>query len=436
MSQPVGSPRPVVTPTRTKTSSATPTKSGTKSPAPKPARTDTDQPVPRGSGGPNGATTGATKTRVATPTKVRSTATPTKVRTATPTKANPSAPLSDRAKELRDLALETRRGRLLVPLDGRVWDPDNDDLTKAHNAHHSNTPEEMRDALEHDYNWLEGDLRVDARGELVMAHDSDKKDSGLKLDEWLAIGGAGERGLKVDVKEAEAIPKLLETLEASDIPDGRIMLNVSTSQVDADDVREMRRRFPDAWLALNPSPGDDNDYGPDDLKQVTDLADTAGGRVAFPLRWDLVTDDVIETLKPHGKVSIWTSKSEGTPDHPGSETRKLRDRGVDGVIDLGPPQSVVENLAERGQDLWESGPVRGARDLIGGIPGALGDAWGGVKHLGSWFGDRGSDALDFGGDVIDGAGDVLDSAGDLGGDILSGAGDIAEDLPLVGGIFG
>ena len=293
----------------------------------------------------------------------------------------------------------------------------------------------MREALENDYNWLEGDLRVDSSGELVMAHDADKEGAGLKLDEWLAIGGAGERGLKIDVKESEAIPALLDQLEASDIPDGRIMLNVGTG-VGESGIREMRERFPDAWLAINPSPGDDNDYGPDDLGEATELADIAGGRVAFPLRWDLVDQRVVDTLKPHGKVSIWTSQAEGTPDQPGRESRKLRDMGVEGVIDFGPPQSIVENLAERGQNIWNSGPVSTARDVVGGIPGALGDARDGVRNVGGWLGDRGNDVLDLGGDVLSGAGDLGGDILEGGGDLLEGAGDLAEDLPLVGGLFG
>ncbi len=424
----MGSPRPAVTPTRTKTSASTPAKQAPK----QPARVDTDLPARGGAGGATGAASGASKPRVATLTKTRPSkpapSMPTKHSIARPTKTPTSAPLTGEAKELHDLGIRTKDGRALVPLDGRTWDPKRDDLTKVHNAHHSNTPAEMREALEGDYNFLEGDLRVDSRGELVMAHDGDKEGTGLTFDEWLKIGSAGERGLKVDVKETEAIPELLDRLEASDVPDGRIMINVSTSQVDRDDVIDMRQRFPDAWLALNPSPGDDNDYGPDDLRKVTELADAAGGRVAFPLRWDLVDQTVVDTLRPHGKVSIWTSKSQGTPDHPGREERKLRDMGVEGVIDFGPPQSVLENLAERGLDIWESGPVRGARDLIGGMPGALGDAWDGVKDAGGWVADRGSDVVDFGGDVLDGAADI-------GGDILSGAGDIAEDLPLVGGLI-
>jgi hypothetical protein len=194
------------------------------------------------------------------------------------------------------------------------------------------------------------------------------------------------------------------------VPDGRIMLNVGVG-VGEVTIREMRERFPDAWLAINPSPGDDNDYGPDDLRAATELASVAGGRVAFPLRWDLVTDEVIDTLRPYGKVSIWTSNAQGTPDDPKAEAERLRERGVEGVIDFGPPSSWTQKVAQFGVDIWESDPVRGARDL------------------GSDAVDR---ARDFGGDVVEGAGRVVEGAGDL----VEGAGDLLDDAPLVGGLFG
>jgi hypothetical protein len=145
------------------------------------------------------------------------------------------APTPERSPVVQELVDKARSTRT-----GREWDVDAP-LVTGRNAHKTNTPDEMRDELGKDFNWLEGDLRLDKDNIPVMSHDEEDEGAGLKLDEWLAIGGAGERGLKVDVKEAEAIPKLLEKLEASDIPDGRIMLNVSTSQVDADDVRDMRK---------------------------------------------------------------------------------------------------------------------------------------------------------------------------------------------------
>lgn len=239
----------------------------------------------------------------------------------------------------------------------------------------------MREALEGDNNWLEGDLRVAGDGRLVMSHDADKEDEGLELQEWLAIGGAGARGLKVDVKENEAIPELLDQLEASGIPDGRIMLNVGASALDEQAVRDVRARFPEAWIALNPRAEEGRGYHDEDLAEITALADAAGGRVAFPIRWDIASDEAVKALKPHGRISIWTSASQGTPDDAAAETASLRERGVDGVIDLGPPTGTVAQLQQRLLDAWGSGPVRGARDIAGGAADAVGDVANGARDL-------------------------------------------------------
>lgn len=277
----------------------------------------------------------------------------------------------------------------------------------------------MREALEGDNNWLEGDLRVDRDGDLVMAHDADKERDGLTVQEWLAIGGAGQRGLKIDVKEREAVPELLEAIEASGIPDGRIMLNVGTGQVSTAEARDMRERFPDAWMAINPAaPRGNGDYDEESLEAATDMADAVGGRVAFPIRWDIASDEAIQRLRPHGKVSIWTATSEGTPDDTAGERQRLLDRGVDGVIDLGPPQSIFENIQERAKDAWNSGPIGGFRDGAGAVGGFAGDA-------GGWLGDRRDELWAGAGNLVDG-----------GGGLLEGAANVIDDAPLVGRLFG
>jgi hypothetical protein len=112
---------------------------------------------------------------------------------------------------------------------------------------------------------------------------------------------------------------------------------------------------------------------------------------------------VIAALKPHGKVSIWTSTSQGTPDDAAAETQRLRDRGVDGVIDLGPPLSTKEQVLKRALDVWESDPVRGARDVA----------------------QTGVDIAESG----------LQTAGDIAGAGVDIAREGASHLPVVGGWF-
>ncbi|MCW2927408.1 MAG: hypothetical protein JWM86_1376 [Thermoleophilia bacterium] len=308
-------------------------------------------------------------------------------------------PLTGDAAKLRDVAVATRAGR--------TWDPKRDDLVAGRNAHRSNTREEMQHALEGDYDWLEGDARVDKHGRVVMAHDADQESEGLSFEEWAQIGGTGGRGIKVDVKEPAAIPKILDSLERSGVPDGRIMLNVGG--IPEEQAREIRRRYPDAWIALNPDVHEDG-YHREDLQRVAKVADAVGGRIAFPVRWDEASDEVIRELAPHGKVSIWASQNQGTPDDQAAERERLIDRGIDGVIDLGQPQSVFDNLQERGLDIWTSGFGRGVRDLPGDVKARAAD-------------------------VVEGGKDLLEGGVELAGDGLGLAREGASHLPVVGGLF-
>lgn len=405
--------RPAPGPTRTSDDARAAAKRGGSTPSEKP----TAKPPASTAPAPDAAAVGTRRTERSGRTVLdrRDDASPT------PTRTRSGKPLGTEHRELARLALDTRGGTRLVPGDDRRWDPRDDDLTGARNAHHSNSPEQMREALEHDYNWLEGDLRVDDDGELVMAHDSSEEGAGLTLDEWLTIGGASERGLKVDVKEDEALPALLDALEASDIPDGRLMINVQARQVDEDSMRAMRERFPDAWLAPNPRIREGRGYDDASLDEVARLADAAGGRISFPIRWDIASQGAIEHLKPHGRVSIWTADSQGTPDDRVQATSDLRRQGVDGVIDLGSPLTRWESVQTRFVDIWESEPVRGARDVVD----TVGDGVG-------WVVVEGGDLVDAG---IDLGSDVASDGLDLAGDLAGGARDLASDIPGIGGLF-
>lgn len=280
--------------------------------------------------------------------------------------------------------------------DGHVWRP-GQNLAEGRNAHYSNTEEEMRTALDGDHNWIEGDLRVDDDGGLVMAHDAKDEGAGLSLDQWLEVGKAGERGLKVDVKEAEGVPALVDKLVASGIPSERLMVNVGNG-MSVEEVRKIRERLPDAWIAITPS-DDGGRYSASSLERAIELGAAAGGNVSYPIRWDLASDDVVQTLKRNGvgKVSIWTNQVEGTPNDTEAETRRLRERGVDGMIDLGPPQSNVEKAQTVGKDLYQDArrgvkiggqvaarvtdtAVDGVKTLVG-APGKI------VGKVGDLFGD-------------------------------------------------
>lgn len=279
--------------------------------------------------------------------------------------------------ELREHAIDTIGGSRLRSRDDRAWDPSLDSLTTARNAHRTNTADEMHDALGDDYNWLEGDVRLTDDDEVVMAHDAEDREHGLTLERWLAIGADGARGLKLDLKDHDSLPAVLDALEVSGIPDGRIMVNVG--ELPLSELGEIRKRFPDAWIALNPTRDDDDTYSPDSIARITELADQLGGRITFPIRWDIATDDVIQALKPHGSVSIWTSRTGGTPNDTDTERQRLLDRGVDGMIDLGEPAGFLLRIGQWALDLWNSDPVDGVRELVDDAGERLEEAADGIR---------------------------------------------------------
>lgn len=73
---------------------------------------------------------------------------------------------------------------------------------------------------------------------------------------------------------------------------------------------------------------------PEGMARMTKLADTLGGQSTFVIREDLLTDEAIATLGPHGSVSIWNDPGRKAGGSIAQRTEQLRERGVDGVIDL------------------------------------------------------------------------------------------------------
>jgi hypothetical protein len=258
---------------------------------------------------------------------------------------------SPEVRHLIDLAKKTRAGH--------TWNPDAP-LIDGRNAHRTNLPNEMEAGIKGDFNWFEGDLRVDSHGTPVLSHDTDTESDGLKLNDWLAIGKASRRGLKFDVKESTAMPGLVKTLqEHKEIPQGRIMMNVGAGDVAAaGGAKRLRAALPKAWMAINPSTNESGHYDAASLKSSIEMAKEMGGRIAFPIRWDIADDATIKALKPYGKISIWTAKSEGTPDDPEAERQRLIDRGVDGVIDLGEPSPWYQKAFQHLKDLTETSAGR------------------------------------------------------------------------------
>lgn len=216
-------------------------------------------------------------------------------------------------------------------------------LNEQHNAHHSNTPEEMREALEGDYQWMEGDIRRDPA---IMAHDW--QSDGLSLRDWLAIGKESGRGLKLDIKEGESVDSVIEELQRADIPQDRLILNAdvmagpggSGRNISPEQLQQLRDAFPEATIAIGAKTGrtpEGTTYTEAQVEEMISLAEQIGGPVMFPLRAELVTPEIVERLSAHGTVAIWNDPStyplSSDADIEAAEQR-FRDMGVTGIIDL------------------------------------------------------------------------------------------------------
>lgn len=244
------------------------------------------------------------------------------------------APAAARAQCATDSGFAGDVARVLYANDVR-WYADRP-LREGYNAHRTNTKEEFAAALKGDYNWLEGDVRVEINHDdrLEMRHDEiHERGDNLTLDEWLAKGKATGRGLKLDIKETALMPLLLERVAKSGVPDERLMFNLGDRGM-AEFGAEIRKRFPNAILAINPTHARDgrtND-GPLEDWQVTRalaLAATFGGPATFVLHEGEATPESVAALQAAGPVSIWGDVSD-----PAKRNAELRAIGVDGMIDL------------------------------------------------------------------------------------------------------
>ncbi|WP_147443566.1 FAM151A/B family protein [Corallococcus sicarius] len=234
---------------------------------------------------------------------------------------------------------------------GTTWTGDLP-LSEARNAHRTNTKEQFQAALDSGANWFEGDVRKEINSDTPeMRHDSGHEDGdNLTLHEWLTMGKESGRGLKLDIKEGDQMPAVLDELEKVGIPEERLMLNLSF-----DDMKkwgpEIRERFPNAILAINPPTSGEVKAG--DAAKMVALARELGGPATFVVRHDKLTDEAIQTFLPAGTVSVW-----GEAKDPVKAGEDLRERGVNGMVDIAGPHGnswgdkadAVKNWVKTGLD--------------------------------------------------------------------------------------
>ncbi|TQF08603.1 hypothetical protein FJV41_49040 [Myxococcus llanfairpwllgwyngyllgogerychwyrndrobwllllantysiliogogogochensis] len=234
------------------------------------------------------------------------------------------------------------------PLDYQgQWKP-GQKLSEANNAHSTNTQHDFNKAVEEGKNWVEGDLQTKKDGGMEMNHD----ESGPKLSfqEWLAKGKALGVGVKVDVKldafkndpvkKEAAVKEMVKQVVDSGIPGERLMFSVNPTE--ARWIREaLGDKLPNATMGINAPDGALTSDTAAAMQQH--ITDNAPRPVSFITRYKDIKDaspEVIQALK-NGKatVSVWNDPGDMSPlieqaDDVVSETKKLKERGVDGMIDI------------------------------------------------------------------------------------------------------
>jgi hypothetical protein len=204
-------------------------------------------------------------------------------------------------------------------------------LSEARNAHRTNTKEQFQDALKSGANWFEGDVRLEIDGSgIEMRHDK-QHESGdnLTLREWLTMGKASGRGLKLDVKEPEHMAEILKMIKEVGIPEERLMLNLGFGAMKQWGA-EIRKQFPNAILAINPPT--DSKVGAAEARRMVEQAKQFGDPANFVVRYDRLTDEAIREFKKHpgAEISVWGSGVKDVS----RTTEELKRRGVNGMIDL------------------------------------------------------------------------------------------------------
>jgi hypothetical protein len=215
-----------------------------------------------------------------------------------------------------------------------AW-PAGRDVADARNAHVTNNVPELSAALEENYDYLEGDVRVGRDGEPVMAHDPGAEGS-MRLVDWLEVVRRSGRGIKLDFKESKALWRSAALVRQAHIPDSRLIFNITISgepeaNITLASAKALRKMFPKAIINL--SVGDPT-YNETVMHRMQMAAKAVGGPIMFPLRIDLVDKHVVQQLRPFGKIAIWNFPGVYSPKSIAADTRRMRALGVNGTIDL------------------------------------------------------------------------------------------------------
>jgi hypothetical protein len=178
------------------------------------------------------------------------------------------------------------------------------------------TREELTEALKTDANWLERDV---GKASLVS---------------WLKLVEPTHRGLKLDVRDPSEMEEISREVRESGVPSERLMWSLPDEAM-ATWGAKLRHKFPRAVLAM-PIGGVGELKSPE-IARMMSLAKKCGAPCTFIVSNERLTDAAVRALKTAGEVSV-----VGRTGKPLEEAEKeLRDKGVDGFIDLVPSASLV-----------------------------------------------------------------------------------------------
>ena len=223
-------------------------------------------------------------------------------------------------------------------------------LSTARNAHVTNTREQLEAALGGSFNYLEGDIRaeLDPPHALEMRHDPvAEAGDNLTLAQWLELGVASGRGLKLDVKESSRMPDVLKAIQDAHADPARVMINLSFDAMEKWGDR-IRAECPGVTLALNPPQGPGPSLDKEQVDALLKQAERLHGPATFVVRFDLLTPEALARLQKVAPVSVWNASDGPVVKDPADVARKLRDEGVAGVIDI----RRTPGAAEKARGLW------------------------------------------------------------------------------------
>jgi hypothetical protein len=213
------------------------------------------------------------------------------------------------------------------------WIPGSPPAT-IHNAHYANTRAQLAFALQGPYNSVEGDIRI-RDGVAVMEHNKGAPYD-LTFDQWATLASRAGRHMRIDIKEAAALPAIVATLDRLGVPSGSVTFNLSVGQPlspanqPMEVVQELRRHFPVAWVTLNMAL-------PFSLgcAYAVHWAHRLGGHhLAVSVMPGLVSAADVASLRTAFEcVNSWNEPRLGAIDV-AAQTAKLRSWGVNGMIDL------------------------------------------------------------------------------------------------------